>query len=62
MIFDFNFHNPTRIYFGKTALSNLHTELAGYGENVPFMYGKSAIKKIGLYDEVTEILKSSGKK
>ncbi len=61
MILDFNYHNPTRIYFGKTALDNLSTELANYGENVLLMYGKSAIKKIGLYDKVIEILKAANK-
>ncbi len=61
MILDFNFHNPTRIYFGKTALDNLSSELANYGTNVLFIYGKSAIKKIGLYDKVTEILKQLDK-
>lgn len=61
MILDFNFHNPTRIYFGKTALDNLSAELSNYGENVLLIYGKSAIKKIGLYDKVIEILKSVNK-
>ncbi len=61
MILDFNYHNPTRIYFGKTALDNLSAELANYSENVLLIYGKSAIKKIGLYDNVIEILKASGK-
>ncbi len=61
MILDFNYHNPTRIYFGKTALANLSAELSSYGENVLLMYGKSAIKKIGLYDKVIEILKAAGK-
>ncbi len=45
MILDFNFHNPTKIYFGKTTLDNLSAELTSYGENVLLMYGKSAIKK-----------------
>ncbi len=61
MILDFNYHNPTRIYFGKTALDNLSAELANYGENVLLIYGKSAIKKIGLYDKVIEILKAANK-
>ena len=61
MIFDFEFHNPTKIYFGKTALNNLSAELKNYGENVLFIYGKNAIKKIGLYDKVIEILKASNK-
>ncbi|MDO5124470.1 MAG: iron-containing alcohol dehydrogenase [Eubacteriales bacterium] len=62
MKFDFTFHNPTKIYFGKTALDNLAAELANYGDTVLLVYGKSAIKKIGLYDKVIEILKNAGKK
>ncbi len=61
MILDFNFHNPTKIYFGKTALKNLNNELKNYGENILLVYGKGAIKKIGLYDKVIEILKSESK-
>ncbi len=61
MIYDFNFHNPTKVYFGKTAIDNLSTELANYGDNVLLIYGKNAIKKIGLYDKAIKILKSSGK-
>ncbi len=61
MILDFNFHNPTKIYFGKTALDNLSAELANYGENILLMYGKSAIKKMGLYDKVIDILKAANK-
>lgn len=62
MILDFTFHNPTKIYFGKTALDNLSAELAHYGENILLVYGKSAIKRIGLYDKVLEILTASHKK
>lgn len=62
MILDFSFHNPTRIYFGKKSLDNLSAELSNYGENVLLMYGKSAVKKIGLYDKVMDILKKSNKK
>lgn len=61
MILDFSFHNPTRIYFGKTALDNLSAELANYGKNILLIYGKGAIKKIGLYDRVLEILKAANK-
>lgn len=61
MIYDFTFHNPTTVYFGKTALDNLQKELAKYGRNVLLMYGKNAVKKIGLYDKVLAILQSAGK-
>ncbi len=61
MIYDFNFQNPTKIYFGKTAIDNLAGELANYCENILLIYGKNAIKKIGLYDKVIEILKAANK-
>ena len=58
---DFVFYNPTKIYFGKESLNNLEDELKNYGDNVLLVYGKSAIKKIGLYDKVIEILKNANK-
>lgn len=61
MLYDFNYYNPTKIYFGKDSLSNLHSELVNYGNNVLLVYGKNAIKKMGLYDEVITILKASNK-
>ncbi len=61
MIYDFNFQNPTKIYFGKGAIDNLARELADYGENILLVYGKGAIKKIGLYDKVVEILRAAKK-
>ncbi len=33
MNFDFTYHNPTKIYFGKTAMDGLGNELARCGEN-----------------------------
>lgn len=62
MLLDFTFYNPTKIYFGKTALENLKEELANYGDTVLLTYGKTAIRTIGLYDQVTTILKDAGKK
>ena len=62
MKFDFEYYNPTKIYFGKTAIDNLAGELENYGKNILLVYGKGAIKSIGLYDKVTEILKHSGKR
>lgn len=56
MKFDFNYYNPTKIYFGKDSLNNLEKELKNYGETVLLVYGKNSIKKNGLYDKVIEIL------
>ena len=62
MQLDFTYYNPTTIHFGKESLSNLKGELANYGETVLLAYGKNAIKKNGLYDQVIAILKDAGKK
>ncbi len=61
MKFDFQFYNPTKIYFGKTAIDNLKGELESYGKNILLVYGKGSIKNTGLYDKVTDILKDCGK-
>lgn len=61
MLYDFQFQNPTRIYFGKTALGHLTDELGRYGDTVLLVYGKGAIKRIGLYDQVTALLQAAGK-
>ena len=61
MKYDFTFYNPTRIHFGKNAMQKLPEELAAYGKNVMLLYGKGAIKRIGLYDEVVNILTACGK-
>lgn len=61
MLGDFTYCNPTKLYFGENALDNLSVELKKYGENVVLIYGGGSIKKNGIYDEVTEILKKEGK-
>lgn len=61
MLLDFTYYNPTTIHFGKDSLNNLKGELAYYGETVLLVYGKTAIKKNGLYDNVIDILKDAGK-
>lgn len=62
MKFDFNYYNPTKIYFGKTALEHLSEELENYGATVLLMYGKNSLKKSGLYDKIIAILNKAGKK
>lgn len=61
MKYDFTFYNPTRIHFGRDAMRYLPDELKGVGNKVLLLYGKNAIKKIGLYEEVLRILKQNQK-
>jgi len=59
-MFDFTFHNPTRIIFGKDTETRIGQELkqAGLGR-VLLVYGRESIKRSGLYDRVTQSLKTN---
>lgn len=61
MKYSFNYYNPTKIYFGQGAISNLDQELDNYGPNVLLMYGGGSIKQHGLYDNVISYLKKHNK-
>lgn len=61
MLGNFMYCNPTRLYFGEDSLNYLGGELANYGEKVLLAYGGGSIKKSGLYDQIVDILKKSGK-
>ena len=61
MLGDFTYCNPTKLYFGKNALEGLRKELPKYGKNVLLVYGGGSIKRNGIYDKVTAILKECGK-
>lgn len=53
---NFVYQNPTKIYFGQGALSGLPLELEAFGKNILLVYGKNAIKSIGLYDQILSLL------
>lgn len=54
-------HNvPTKVYFGKGAVSHLDESLKPFGRNVLLVYGGGSIKKTGLYDEIMGILSAGG--
>ena len=58
----FTYSYPVKVYFGeKAAADNLPSELAKFGPNVLLAYGGGSIKKVGIYDELMEILKAAGK-
>ena len=57
---DFSFQNPTRIHFGRKALSHLPTEVERYGRRVLLVYGGGSIKRTGVYDDVMQQLNEAG--
>ena len=60
---NFIFENSTKVYFGKGCVKEyLVCQTEKYGERVMLCYGGGSIKKNGIYEEVTEKLKSAGKK
>ena len=61
MLGNFSYHNPTKLYFGDDSLKYLNDELPKYGKTVQLIYGGGSIKKNGIYDAVTKILKDNGK-
>ena len=58
---NFEYCNPTKLYFGEDSLNGLNTELPRYGSNVVLIYGGGSIKKNGIYDDVCRILRDNGK-
>lgn len=58
-MYNFTFEVPTRVHFGKGALSYLE-ELKDYGKKVLLVYGGGSIKKNGIYDNAMDILNKAG--
>lgn len=56
---DFIFHNPDKVYFGKDQIQHLPDELLALGKKVLLVYGGGSIKKNGLYDTVTKLVKEA---
>lgn len=54
---NFVYNIPTKILFGQGQISKLGKEIKHYGNRVLLLYGKTSIKKIGLYDEILKYLK-----
>ena len=54
---DFTYYTPTKVFFGKETHKKVGEIIKGYGyKKIMMQYGKSSIKKTGLYDEVMESL------
>lgn len=58
---DFEFHSPTKIFFGKDAHLKTADIIKGYGFNkIMLHYGKGSVIKSGLYAELTGQLEKAG--
>lgn len=59
---NFIFQNSTKVYFGEGCVKEYLACLTKPYDTVMVTYGGGSIKKNGIYDEVTGILKDAGKK
>ena len=60
---NFVYEYPTKVYFGKgAAKAHLPGILSACGPSVLLAYGGGSIKKNGVYEEITGILKEAGKR
>ncbi len=57
---NFTFWNPTKIIFGEGTIPQIGDETKPYGKKVLFVYGKSSIKKNGVYDQAITSLNQAG--
>ena len=58
---DFEFFNPTQVFFGRSAMENLSSVLSLYGDRVLLAYGSGSIRRNGVYDQVMNTLQACGK-
>ncbi|MEW6290867.1 MAG: iron-containing alcohol dehydrogenase [Thermodesulfobacteriota bacterium] len=60
-MFDFVFHNPTKIVFGRKQEESIGEELKNAGKrNVLFVYGRDSIKRSGLFGRIVASLNRNG--
>ena len=52
---NFLYVQPTKIYFGKDSLNKHFEEIFKNYNNILLVYGQKSIKKLGLYDKITEL-------
>ena len=59
MLGNFFLLQSNQAVFRKKSLNYLNDELSKYGKNVVLIYGGGSIKKNGIYDAVTALLKEN---
>lgn len=55
---NFKYAVSTRVYFGRDTLHNLEHEIPRYSHRILLVYGGGSIKRLGMYEEITAILKT----
>ncbi len=59
---NFVFENSSKVYFGEgCVVQHLSNILSSYGNTIMLCYGGGSIKKNGIYDKITNVLKEKNK-
>ncbi|MHC1741829.1 MAG: iron-containing alcohol dehydrogenase [Syntrophobacteraceae bacterium] len=56
---NFTFWNPTKVVFGKDTVKAIGKEARAFGRKALLVYGRSSIKRSGVYDKVVASLKDA---
>jgi hypothetical protein len=57
---NFKYSIPTEIYFGKGSIEGVGEEVCKFSKKVLLVFGSDRIKRSGLFDKISELLKLSG--
>ena len=59
-MYNFDYHIPTKIFFGKGQIVKLPTEIKAIASKILLVYGGGSIKRNGIYDTLLPLLKEEG--
>ena len=57
---NFVLENPTKIIFGRDTIGQIGPETAAFGKKALLVYGRSSVKKNGLFDQTMDSLQEAG--
>ncbi len=57
---NFTYQNPVRMVFGRGQLNTLAEQIKPYGDRVLLTYGQGHLKRNGVYERVTGLLRKAG--
>lgn len=59
-MYNFDYHIPTKIFFGKGQIVKLPAEIKAIATKILLVYGGGSIKRNGIYDTLLPLLKEAG--
>ena len=59
-MYNFDYHNPTKILFGQGKVAELPAEIKAVASRILLVYGGGSIKRSGIYDALMPLLQEAG--